>query len=102
MIGREVVEVARVRFAPVGPDVLVPAPTDDPFARRLLRHGRLHPVPAAGDGSEVAQVHPLQVQTEAHEVQMRVHDSGAVLLGGLDGELPLSAYLDHVAGNKGE
>lgn len=31
---------------------------------------------------------------------MRVHDSGAVLLVDLDGELPLSAYLDHVAENK--
>ena len=32
---------------------------------------------------------------------MRVHDSGAVLLVDLDGELPLSGYLDHVAENKG-
>ena len=42
------------------------------------------------------------VRSEGVDELMRVHDSGAVLLGGLDGELPLSAYLDHVAGNKGE
>lgn len=42
------------------------------------------------------------VRIEGVDNLIRVHDSGAPTLMDLDGELPLSAYLDHVAGNKGE
>lgn len=41
------------------------------------------------------------VRCEGIDQLMRVHDSGAVLLVDLDGELPLSGYLDHVAENGG-
>lgn len=42
------------------------------------------------------------VRIEGIDELMRVHDYGVRTLTDLDGELPLSAYLDHVAENKGE